>query len=264
MLRTADKRLFISERMSDVFGGRGELRVPTNRHPARLKGSAPPVGGYTGWWDSAQKDSLIVSSTGRIKAWMDLTASGYHLGIWAAVAALDDPGPIYSSRTINGILVPDFQANGRFSMASAAPRDDRSSCTFVVCETDTVAAGIRNIIGANGTNGCEMRLSANDLQTVNHNTLLASIDNLVTANTPFVGVQNLTASDVTQYVNGTSETDAHVGAFTAGRTMMVGSDQVNGQPWDGAIAEILYYPDTLSGGDVTLVVDWMKAKWGIA
>lgn len=225
---------------------------------------SPPVFPAAGWWDSSQENSLIVSSTGRIKAWLDLSGQDNHLGIWSATAAGDDPGPLYGSRTINSIFVPDLQGNMRFAMQSSTPRDDRTSSTFVVIEADSVAAGIQNIIGADGTTGLELRRNGDDLETVTHNTLLANFADVLTAATPTVVGHVVTATTITQYRNTGSEQDANATALTAGRKMLVGGDQVNGQPWDGAIAEIIYFDRTLETVEINAIVSYLMTKWGIS
>lgn len=253
MLRTADKRLFVSAQLQDVFGGR--LGAFPYAIPGHMEGPVPPVSGYTGWWDISNLDSVIVAN-GVLCLWMDLSGSGFHLS--RAVAT----GPTYGARTINGIVVPDFTPGSLHHLVCGEPRDDRTSCTFVVAETDTIGAGVRTMIGANGTGGLHFRQSANELQTSTSATLMAQLDNVIVANDPYVAVQNLTATDVTQYYNATSETDANATILTGGRTMEVGRNAVNGEYWDGAFAEIIYYPFTLTGGEVTSVISYLNAKWG--
>lgn len=216
---------------------------------------APPVAGYTGWWSAADTDSIVVGSSLRMQSWKDLSGSEHHLasGHWVP--------PFYGTRTMNGILVPDFASSW---MTCFSPRDDRSSCLFVVAEVDTIAAGNRTIIGSNSTGAAHMRTSADEFQCTTSAVLIAQIDNIVVASSPFIGVLNLTAGACEIHYTDTEETDANGTALTAGRVMAVGWNAVNGEPWDGAIAEIIYYPSTLSAGDITSVKDYLKARWGIA
>lgn len=246
----------LTERLPYVFGGRAVDRFPTNLKPGRASADIPPVSGYTGWWSALARDTLMVDSAGKLSCWIDQSGSNYHLRGYTV-------GPVFGSRTMNGVLVPDFQGAVETCMYGIAPRDDRSSCTFAVVETDSVS-GLAMVVGAHATGGLEFRRNGSALETTTHADLLANMAGVFSASTPCVVAHNISSTSITQYLNGTSETDSDSSSLAAGNRMMLGRDGINGQYWDGSIAEVLYYPSTLAGGDVTSVVNWLKARWGIA
>lgn len=266
MLRSADKRLFTSGQLKDVFGGR--LGGFPDALPGHLDNHALPVtADLRAWYDASALSSLTIAGA-CVSSVVDLSGNGFT----ATAAGVDRPmiarHPTLFNRRPVFVFTGVSQAN---TLASSAPMDDRTSTAFVVFMLNTLTSVSRTLIGGNNTTSNQFRvdvttgrLATNSAGSVNIGT---QGNAAVTVDTPSLGVQVLTATDVTHILNGTSETDANATAFTAGRTLWIGSQALAAgarEPFLGYIAEIVMYSATLSGADVTLVSDYLNAKWGIS
>jgi hypothetical protein len=248
----------LTERLGEL-GGRGMRRYP-DLHPGRPKGpsAVPPVSGYIAWYDPS--DTATLTRTGQIvTTWGDKSASGFNLT--PASTFFHASVPVDSPR---GLATIGFQQATLFSSTSVS-RSDITSSAFVVTMVPNIASG-RMLCGASGSGGNEFYVSNSGRLTTDKGGIaaIASQSNAtVTLGTPFVAGQVLSATDCVQYLNLTSESDAHSQTFTAARTLQVGGS-VSSASMMGWIGEIVLYDVTLSDSDAQLVIKYLMSKWGIS
>lgn len=268
MLRGSEKRLHIGERLPSVFGGRDVLWLP-NRKPPRLSGpTVPPVPGYVAWYDANDVSTITLDASGLVvTAWSDKSSSGFN------ATASGSPMLFKPSRLRNTVIW--FGATGT-SLASSCPASDRTSSAFVAGMVPLLSAfdGTLAMLGSSGDGGNEFRVGASSGDG-KLGTLVADVvfigsqgNAAVTAGTPFVAAQVLTATDVTHYLGTTSETDSNSTSFTASRTLVIGRSptvfESGRHQFYGWIGEIVIYDTTLSSGDTLATIDYLRTKWSIA
>jgi hypothetical protein len=250
VLRTADKRLFLGDQLDDVLGTFDWLDV------------LPPVSGYVAWYDASDLDTVIIDSsdTNGCWVWEDKSGNLLHAGQGNTASR-----PTTGTRTINGRNVLDF--DGDDHLDTVVDASDRTQTSFFVAMIDNLSA-YRSLRGnVSGAGGNQFRVDQTTGQLVTNREGIAGIGQqtnaAVSASTPFLAIQVLTASDVTHYVGATSETDSDGSSFTGSRLMRIGRKSDFAEPWDGVIGEILVYPTALSSGDIALVSAYLNAKWGL-
>lgn len=259
MLRSSDKGLRVGERLPLVFGGRGQERYPNAKRP-RIEGpTVPPVAGFLAWYDFSDVSTLTYSGQ-RVTAANDKSANALHLSLGAGdlwLSAL----PYGQGRAC--ILFP---STGYFQNTSTTVVSDFTSSYFVVGCIPNLSLTYY-MIGPSGTGGVSFRVNATSGQLETAKAGLAALgvqsNASVTALTPFVGASVVSATNVTQYLNLTSETDAHGQTPTAGRTLRVGVSEGGTLPFKGWMGEVVIYDSTLSSGDAESVIKYLMAKWSI-
>lgn len=222
-------------------------------------GGAPtsPVAGYTAWYDAADTGSLTITSN-KVSQWNDLSANNHDLTQGTAGSR-----PLYNSspRTMNGVTIPEFTGAGEF-MESTCPMDDRTFTFFFAGYADAFNA---TPIGDTQGGGCEMRVDSSARLSILKSgvLLLANSDPFnIPGNTTFVGGVRLSATDIDFYSpGGRVDTSAEATTFTAGRTLKIGVDTSGTVPWNGLIAELIFYTTTLSDPDVQECMNYMVGKW---
>lgn len=255
-----------------TFGGRAIRRYP-NLKPGRLTGlSIPPVAGYTSWFDGADLSSFTLVGGSMVSQWNDKGSAAQNA---SQSTALSRPSLAIHTSLFNGLPAVYFggiaSATGHV-LVSGATSSDITQTAFVVGMLETLsqplAAGGATLLGTSSDGGNCFRVNNTtgqlDSSKADTATLGTQSNASVTAGSPFLAIQVLSASDVTHYLNGTSETDAHAQTFTAGRTLQIGNSPTvsTGQPMRGWIAEILIYDTTLNSTDIGIVSAYLRSKWG--
>ena len=256
MLRAADKRLFTSGQLENVFSGQAGGLVKAV--PSRMFGPSPPVAGYVGWYDASNLANF--TNTGHdITAWIDRSGNANDLTVISGNPVL--------GRNYLGFPVVWF--DGISVMGNNISASDRTF-TSIACVLVTQINSGRAIIGPSGDGGNEFRINATTGQI---STLRADVaiigtqgNAAVSVGVPVVVAQVLTATDVTHYTNLVSETDADANAFTAARVLRIGAAPTVISPFDafsGWMGEIVLYDSSLSSGDVQSVISYLMTKWGV-
>lgn len=258
MLRGSDKRLFTSGQLEHVFGGR--LGGFPDALPGHMMGAGPPVTGAVGWYD-ASDTATITHTAGNITAWADKSGNANDL-------TLQGGNPVLG-RNSQGVPVVWFDGLLSQLGTTAISMSDRTfTCVATVMPTQVTR--FQAIVGPNNDGGNVFRIDATTGRLTTNRVDVAAIGTqsnaAFSAGVPGVAAQVLTATDVTHYLNLTSETDADANAFTANRNLRVGMSPSTTSPFDafiGWIGEIVIYDTSLSSGDVQSVISYMMGKWGI-
>lgn len=242
--------------------GSGVKRLTTIPLPVGAFG-VPPISGYNGWFDALDTASLTLTSS-QVSQWSDKSGNGNHLT--QATAASQ---PNYGLGQINGLPCLQFDGSNDSLASTALSGSDRTSSLFVViCIHATI--DFNTIRGSNGgTGGNEFRVNTTDghLQTLRSG--VATVGDMstpvVTPGIPVVAAQILTATDVTHYLNRSSETDSDSNAFTSARTTTIGQNRSGGTSFARInIGEMIFYDTTLSSGDAVATINYLMNKWGIS
>jgi len=254
MLRTEDKRLFLSGQLKDIVGGNFQ---PVQSRYAR---PLPVTANLKAWYDAADAATITDAGAGAVSAWSDKSGNGF-------TASEATNRPTTGTRTINGLNTLDFDGTNDI-LSSSLPADDFSQVVFAVVETDSIA-NIRTILGANNTGGFCLRIqnATGNLQLEKQG--IAAIFNSsvpLAATTPAIVEAYLTASFAklsqgTNVVN--SGQAAHAQTATAGRTAQIGAS-AGALFWDGKIGEIIVYDGTLTRVQEGLILGYLSDKWGIS
>lgn len=261
MLRAADKRMRIGERLPDIFGGRAVETYPVDHKPPRMSfRTTPPVSGYVAHFDASDLDT-VTRSSGVVSALADKTGS-------FDATASGSPLITIPMGLFNGLPALYFRGSDNFT--SGAGMSDMSASGFVVGCKET-SSGTGTLFGCNNDGGGTLRVTATTGVLGFNKEDVAGIASLssptVTPLTPFVAGFTLTSSDCTLWLNLSSETDTHSQTLTASRTLVIGrvpTDATNASNWLGWMGEMVLYDTTLSSGDATLVIQYLMTKWGVS
>lgn len=262
MLRTADKRLVLGERLTTIFGGRGERYYPSTK-PPRIRGiNVPPVSGYIAHYDPSDLGTVTLSGS-VITALADKTGSFNSTGVNGSPLLLAMAG---------GYGLPAIFLNGFNSrVSSGASMSDITSSGFVVAQVMS-ASQSHALLGPNLDGGIEFRVDVTTSKITLDSADTAAIgDNdaaPVVVGTPFVAGYTLSATDCRVYNNLSGETDSGAFSLTGGRTLHIGDAPSVGaggsRDMIGFIGEIVMYNTTLSDADAESVIGYLMSKWGIA
>lgn len=226
------------------WAGRGAKRLAIIPAPQAV----PPPVTPTTWYDPSDLSTLTLSGD-QVTQINDKTAGGKNAsGGTGMYLARQRTGPLRPVLSLTG---------GGLWTTSISASDISSSAFFVVCQ---VNLGASRAIASSSSNGgidfypfTDGTLKIDKKGIVNMGQTTAAI----TAGTPCVIGYSLSSSAVTQYINTTSDTDAHAQTLTAALTF-------NMLAWTGWVGEMLFYDTTLNGTDSLAVVNYLIAKWGIA
>lgn len=237
-----------------------------------LPGSAgnPPIGGYTHWWDADDLSSMVLVGDDVVDTWAD-KGSGANDATSPSIGRSPRVGrhiSLFANRTVLFFVGPATSQGSVLSSSATASSRTQTLFVAAMCEE---TANNPTLIGCNADGGNRFKIlgSNNGLTTDKADVVqLANQANAtLTEGTPFVGVQVLTATDITHYLNETSETDADSTAFTGGTTVQIGNSTSIGTgnaSFNGVIGEVLIYASTLNATDILTTVDYLQAKWGIS
>lgn len=252
MLRTQDKRLFLGRTLADV----------TQEPAAQL----PVTSGLLAWYD-ASDTSTITESGGAVSQWNDKSANAYHLT--QSTAGLK---PTTGTRTQNGRNVIDW--DGGDEMTSSCPNSDSTASYFVVGLLDDLST-FRPVLGGDGGNGgvCFRLQTAGGGQWQLEKDgvaayLTSTIPNpgtgvafgmaviLNSASTPTALAEVSSSTSPSRKLTGTPTY-----AFTAGRTLLLGTQDGRSGRWDGWMGEIVIFDRALTSPEVAEMMNYLQAKW---
>ena len=265
MLRTADKRMRLTEPLPLMLGGRA-IRRYNGGKPGRLDvATVPPIASPLGWFDASRLTSLTLDANGgRVTAWADLSASGFS-------AAEETTAEVAAS-----VVIPD-RHNGRavligrdqysFTIAGLSGQDRTQSVFWAGCMFSLASA--RTMIGATANNGRLFRVETTGRITCTKRNVAAlatsSAAMTVAAGTPFAAGMVLDTTTIDLYFNRVtpenfSESTTFSGA--TGSHIGGGDASVNSRP-SGYVCEALFYDGAMSSGNAQLTIDYLMAKWEI-
>lgn len=243
-------------------------------------GPAPPVAGVGMWYDATVSSSITDAGAGAVSQWNDLSGNGHNL-----TQVGGGTQPTTGARTINSLNVLDFDGNDY--MISSTGLNATAFTIFIIMQQDGTAASSQGLLTLTNTQ------TAHDL-----NGLMVELRTNKYALDWGEGSSSASAGDfVAQHqTSGTANTNAHmlrIAADTSARTHHVdgtattltnfassgtttfmsglGSDSLLIRigvrtsvtfPYNGAVGEVLVYASVLSGGDITTVENYLRAKWG--
>lgn len=221
---------------------------------------SPPVAGYLNWFDFSDASQLTLSGN-QITGVNDQGSGGNDLTVGAGTPVLGQD--VVSERTVALFGAgPDY-----FSSASVITGDSTASVFVAACVSTLLR--IQVLIGPNADGGNQFRVNSTTgfLETDRSDQALIGVMSVgaTVAGTPFIGSQILTATQVTQYKNLTSETDVVAPGFGA-TTLRIGAAPTAAGlgGLSGWVGDVLTYNTTLAGTDITDTIDWLMAKWEIA
>lgn len=229
----------------------------------------PPVAGYTSWYDGDDLATFTLTNGAMVDAWADKGSGANNMATFSSV----DKSPVLARHPslFRGRLALQFRAVSTGSgtgLGSSATSSDMSQTAFVVAVAEQLNSG--TLLGCNADGGNQLRVDITTGALTTNKADLASLGTQSNAGAvvgvPFVAVQALTASDVTHYLNGVSETDSHAQTFTASRTLQIGNCITVGSGnagFNGWICEVIIYDTTLNGTDIATVTAWLRSKWAV-
>jgi hypothetical protein len=228
--------------------------------------SPDEVAGLELWTDFSDL-ATITTSSGRVTVITDKTGNGHNLNNGAG-SGPTSPG----STTQNGLNVSTFNGSTSHIVVGQFWYDLVTSTTFVVLNR-TGGSGAQTVL-VEGRSSAYFPLYHLQYETTSwsyrlYNDAGSSLGNAVRTVTPsgFEIVRAIdTGSSLQVGMNGVMGTAVGYtrGTFTDNR-FCVGRRQFSSpdSPWTGHIGEILIYDSVLSAGDITLVEDYLTAKWGL-
>ena len=245
MLRTADKRLFVGDRLPSILSA--------------YSGVVPPVPGYVVWLDAAYVPSVTLVE-GRVSQWNDLSGNGNHFT--QATAILQ---PTYG-RQIGGVAAVGFNGGDQY-LDSSLTSSDNTVSRFIVARCFRVNVQ-QYLLGSNGgTGGIGLRLAADaDMETTTDGvtTQFSPTTLDITADQAFVFGQIIGgATNIVHHRNSGSDSSAAAISPTAGRGTRLGASSALTQYLYGDVGELLVYDSALSSGNALEVMNYLQNKWSI-
>lgn len=217
------------------------------------------IAGLAAWYDASDTATITDAGGGAVSAWADKSGNGF-----TATEATNRP--ITGTRTINGLNVLDFDGSNDL-LSSSLPADDITQTLFAVVEIDDFAGNFRTILGANLSGGWCFRINQTTgaMQTEKQATAAIQTGVAVATATPYILLAS-TGTTISkqqrslEWVNGSQTT--HAQTLTAGRTAVIGCTGTT-LPFDGKIAEIIVYSETLDVVEIGQVTGYLSDKWAI-
>lgn len=217
---------------------------------ARAGRDAPPVAGYTGWWDASDSSSVTVTGSG-VSQWNDKSGSGNHL-----TQSTDASRPPYT-RTVSGFTVPDFQTGDFLNNSLSVVTPFTVLVVFVWDGGDTDC-----LIGRVTNDYRIFQVQSNTLSTWNG----SNSDGITisSATTYAAGIRVDSAEGQVMRLGETTEVIINQSAPTTAGNLQVGRRiNVSSQDWDGACCELFFYPSGITSPQMTLMLSWLSGKWGV-
>lgn len=214
-----------------------------------------PLSGYTSWYKADDAASVTVVSGTHVSQWNDQTGTSN----WTQ--GTDANRPFYTTRTLNGLNVIDF--NGSSSkMTSTFPINDITCTVFIVGVVDSLASFRSLITPDTGTQSMDIYTSATngkinvDKKGIGQRGLSS---NGVTAGTGFSC--SIQLNDTTCRINLLGTVTSQVNASTS---FANGTADLGFATLDGAIAEIMFYNTMLSDAQTDINLAGLRSKWGVS
>jgi len=254
MLRTADKRLFASGQLSDIFGGSFKPL------PSRMRHKLPVTTNLLAWYDASDLATITDAGSGAVSAWADKSGNGYTL-----TEATNRPTT--GTRSQNGLNVIDFDGTNDI-ISSSCPADDLTSTSFIVAKTDSFASGHGSLYGSNGNQGEFLGVNTSGSFNGEYQSVLNSVVAFFGPGTsnPFAVCQRWNGPTDVSIISNVTQDGNNTGSgstFTAGRTLVLGGRSTS-NTLDGWIGEFLRFSAPLSQRDVWSVLAYLIDKWAIA
>ncbi len=233
----------------------------------------PAISGLAAWWDASDAAS-ITESSGAVSQWSDKSGNAHHL-----TQSSSGKKPTTGTRTKNSLNVIDFDGTDDQFVASTFLYALGSMSAFVVFVVDAdPTQTLSTLISehANGANGNELtfRYKSSNLNVALTESASPRYELDSATGDPTDGSYHIASwTDSTtavsyqvdsQTAGTTSYTRA--GSFSGASFSVGGADLLAGnspRAHNGTIAEIIIYDSVISGGDITLVKNYLIAKWAI-
>jgi len=237
----------------------------------------PPVAGYKGWYD-ASVSSSITSSAGLVSQWNDLSGYGYHL-----TQATGAYKPTTNVTTQNGKNVLNFTNVSSLKAATASDwtfTNNGTGCTFFIA-VKTTGTGFTVYLSTNSvsqtpagfafyTNTTSKLIYFNKADIVNTSANNATVSGTFAYLTNVTDPTNGTAAQRTgiQYnqatiIRNNTATSAVDGSAPLRPLALGDYDAAGASGINGSVAEVIFYPSTLSGANILLVQQYLAAKWAL-
>lgn len=240
---------------------------------------AAPASGYNLWLDAADTATISVSGSA-VTQWTDKSANAYTFTQGTA-----GNRPSSGTRTINSKNVIDFDGGDVLSSTAAAStwnflHNTGDSTWFYVFLPDDITS-TQILFATNGAfgdkNGAWHLISSSDHNfrvTVDPAGAVSSVSAAATISTAVLytvksDTGNATAADRLKYykdlgsATGSNTATATPTDNNAYQTLQIGATSTGTLGFNGAIAEMLFYPGLLSDSDRVKTRDYLLAKWGI-
>ena len=215
------------------------------------------------WLDAADPTTFTLSGS-NVTAWADKSGNG-----WNATAA---GTPTLTTAAQNGLSVITFNGLDQYFTSSLSLGTTQPLTMFIVAKSATTT-GFRTAVSLNsapGARGSSLMLylsssgfwwfSGGNVSTDGTTSTLALSTSRYDINANY-----WRPSYVQMNINGTAYTSSTStpSSLTASSTMMVGRGQGGTEYWNGTIAELLVYSNTLSTNQRQQVEGYLAWKWGL-
>jgi hypothetical protein len=208
-------------------------------------------------WLDASNAGSITEAGGAVSQWDDLSGVGNH-----ATQGTGANQPTTGTRTQNGLNVIDFDGSND-SLACAVSASDRTQSVFAVVLADSNPPAQRAFVGATGNFGRDIDTRDARLTVERANVGILAQHGGATAahSTPYIFSVILSATAAQLGQNATYESDSNSDTMGSVTTQIGRGAQASA--WDGWIAEVLIYDNTISDGDRDTIYTYLSDKWGI-
>lgn len=250
-----------SVRLAEVMG-RGWNAYPDMK-PARPGPLVVPVAPLARYDASALSSLTVAAGAMEVSQWNDLAGSAHASQSTGVIR----PTLAIHPTLLNRRLALMFGGDDRMA-ATGLPADDRTETVFAVGIVNDVSS-YRTILGSNSNAGRQIRFDqTNGKVTVNSEGtagILTTTTIAVVPGTPYVLCVKLDTSTWEVRMSGqTTETGSNSTTFTAGRSSIIGENTpAAAERYYGLLGEIIVYGTALSSGNITSVMSYLCAKWGV-
>lgn len=243
---------------------------------------SPPVSGFSFWLDADDATSFTFSSSNVVSAWADKSGNGNN-----ATQATVANQPTKESSVLNGKPGVRFSANADKCLGLGTQIGGTTQTTFMVISTPSGwtnstggfamifssnalgVAGNGGLVGGSWTGGFAnerilwyTQSSGNQSIGIAQNgSNISSGGHILSIDHTATGSRDIKLDNVSQSVTSSGNWS---NSLYPGNYDRIGNYDVTGggSGFIGDICEVILYPSQLSSGDITLVYDYLKTKWG--
>lgn len=244
--------------------------------------SGPPVSGYSFWLDADDATTFTFSSSNVVSAWADKSGNANN-----ATQATVANQPTKESSVLNGKPGVRFSANADKALGLGTKIGGTTQTTFMVVNTPSGwtnstsgfamifssnalgVAGNGGLVGGSWTGAFSnerilwyTQSSGNQSIGIAQNTAnISSGGHILSIDLTATGTRDIKLDNVSQSV---TSSGSWSNSLYPGNYDRIGNYDITGggSGFIGDICEVILYPSQLSSGDITLVYDYLKTKWG--
>ena len=205
------------------------------------------------WLDATQITGL--SDNDDLATWSDL--SGNNLDVSEATNK-----PKYRTSGINSLPSVQFGINASTKLTSTGFPTVTNTSVFIVYRLTSYPVPYSTAFCQNNINTGIMHIHSNGGVVYWRNPLGNEVDDSGYAlNTTYIYLLRHDGTGIEAWMDGVQETSGGSAATEKSKTVMVGNHSDNVGRIGGYIGEIIWYSRALNSGEVTLINNYLAAKW---